>query len=66
MQEVDGALVYRWDLKPGRTAPAGRHAFAAQYNHPDGTREAHTDTYRAQATAPDGSHEVRGGFTPAR
>ncbi|MEV8444189.1 hypothetical protein AB0425_43025 [Actinosynnema sp. NPDC051121] len=65
VREVDGTLVYRWDLKPGRTAPAGQHAFAAQFNHPGGTRDTHADTYRAQATATDGVHAVRGGFTPA-
>jgi hypothetical protein len=63
VREVDGVLVYRWDLKPGRTAPAGDHVFAAQYNHPEGKREAKTDTYLAQGTAADGAHEVRGGFT---
>lgn len=66
VQEVDGALVYRWDLKPGRTAPAGQHAFAAQFNHPDGVRDTHADTYSARATATDGAHAVRGGFAPPR
>jgi hypothetical protein len=65
VQEIGGALVYRWDLKPGRTVPAAQHAFAAQYNHTTGTRNAHADSYRAQATAADGAHAVRGGFTPA-
>ncbi|WP_158853332.1 hypothetical protein [Saccharothrix deserti] len=65
VQEIDGTLVHRWDLKPGRTVPAGQHAFAAQYNHPNGTRDAHADSYGAQATAPDGPHAVWGDFTPA-
>ncbi|GAB2975287.1 hypothetical protein [Saccharothrix stipae] len=64
-QEVDGVLVHRWTLKPDRTVPAGHHAFAAQYNHPNGARDARTDGYRAQATAADGDHSVRGDFTPA-
>jgi len=65
VQEVDGALVYRWDLKPGRTAPAGQHLFAAQYNHTAGTRDADADSYDVQATAADGAHVVRGRFTRA-
>jgi hypothetical protein len=65
VQEIGGALVYRWDLKPGRTVPAGQHAFAAQYNHAAGTRDANADSYHAQATAADGAHAARGGFTPA-
>jgi hypothetical protein len=65
VQETGGALVYRWDLKPGRTVPAAQHTFAAQYNHGGGARDTHTDNYRAQATAADGAHAVRGGFTPA-
>jgi hypothetical protein len=65
VQEVDGAVVHRWTLKPDRTVPAGHHAFAAQYNHPGGSRDARTDGYRAEAAAADGVHAVRGGFTPA-
>ena len=65
VQEIDGTLVHRWDLKPGRTVAAGQHVFAAQYNHPNGARDAHADSYGAQATAADGAHAVRGGFTPA-
>ncbi|MFC0112265.1 hypothetical protein [Kibdelosporangium aridum] len=66
VQEIGGALVYRWDLKPGRTVPAAQHTFAAQYNHAAGTRNAHADSYRAQATATGGAFAVRGGFTPAK
>ncbi|WP_086838591.1 hypothetical protein [Amycolatopsis kentuckyensis] len=62
-QESDGALVYRWELKPGRTIPAAHQIFAAQYNHAAGARHADADTYRVQATA-DGAHTVQGGFTP--
>jgi hypothetical protein len=65
VEEVDGTLVHRWTLKPDRTVPAGQHSFAAQYNHHNGARDARTDSYTAQATAPDGPHAVRGGFTPA-
>lgn len=64
VQEVDGAVVYRWELKPGRTVPAEQQTFAAQYNHGNGARDARADSYTVQATA-DGSHSVRGGFTPA-
>ncbi|RSM87524.1 hypothetical protein DMH04_10935 [Kibdelosporangium aridum] len=65
VQEIGGALVYRWDLKPGRTVPAAQHTFAAQYNHAAGTRNANADSYRAQATTAGGAFAVRGGFTPA-
>jgi hypothetical protein len=63
-QEAGGTLVYRWDLKPGRTVPAGQHFFAAQYNHSTGRRAA--DNYDAHATAAGGAHTVRGGFTQER
>lgn len=59
VKEVDGAVVYRWDLKPGRTVPEGVHTFAAQYNHAAGKRDARADTYVAQS----GASTVRGGFT---
>ncbi|XVV00705.1 hypothetical protein ACQPW3_25150 [Actinosynnema sp. CA-248983] len=62
VQEADGALAYRWVLKPGRTVPAGEHSFAAQYNHQSGPRDAHTDRYEAQA----GTHAVRGAFTAVK
>ncbi|WP_309112767.1 hypothetical protein [Saccharothrix sp.] len=62
VQEVDGTLVYRWVLKPDRTVPAGEHAFAAQYNHQSGPRDAHADRYEAQS----GTHTVRGTFTAVK
>jgi hypothetical protein len=64
VQEVDGAVVYRWELKPGRTISAAHQTFAAQYNHGNGARDARADTYTVRATA-DGTHSVQGGFTPA-
>ena len=66
VRETDGALVYRWELRPGRTVPAGQHVFAAQYNHAAGPRDPAGDGYDARATAPDGPHQVRGPFTPPR
>ncbi|MFE0646219.1 hypothetical protein ACFW2Y_32130 [Streptomyces sp. NPDC058877] len=57
------ALVYRWTLKPGRTVPPGPHAFAAQYDHAEGVRDASGDTYRVLLTGPDGGRTLlRGGF----
>jgi hypothetical protein len=61
VEEVDGTLIHRWTLKPGHTAPAAQHTFAAQYNHPDGPRDPHPDTYRAEA----GPYTVHGHFTPS-
>lgn len=63
-QESDGAVVFRWELKPGRTVPAAQQIFASQYNHAAGARHADLDSYRVQATTSDGVHTVRGGFTP--
>ncbi|WP_235190791.1 hypothetical protein [Amycolatopsis rifamycinica] len=62
-RESDGAVVYRWELKPGRTIPAAQQVFAVQYNHAAGVRRAETDSYRVRATAADGAHTVHGGFT---
>ncbi|HEX8870519.1 MAG TPA: hypothetical protein VF821_32940, partial [Lentzea sp.] len=45
VKEADGAVVYRWELKPGRKVPQGVHAFAGQYNHAVGKRDARADTY---------------------
>ncbi|MGW0737524.1 hypothetical protein [Streptomyces sp. NPDC002851] len=43
--ERDGYLLHRWELKPGRTVPEGRHEFAAQYDHARGGRDATGDRY---------------------
>ena len=66
VQEADGALVYRWVLKPGLTVPAGSHEFAAQFNNGVGVRGASGDGYRVDARASGGSASVRGGFGPTR
>ncbi|SFL25957.1 hypothetical protein [Streptomyces pini] len=63
VRETGGALVYRWTLKEGRTVPAGRHVFAARYDHAAGARETAGDGYTATASATDGGgHTVRGSF----
>ncbi|WP_101255170.1 hypothetical protein [Streptomyces barkulensis] len=61
-RETGGALVYRWTLKEGRTVPAGRHVFAARYDHAAGARETAGDGYTATASAANGEHTVRGSF----
>lgn len=66
VQETDGVLVYRWDLKPGRSVPAGQHVFAAQYNHTAGPHNGTDDKYGVLATADDGSHAVWGGFVAVK
>ena len=58
----DGFLVYRWTLKPGRTIPAARQVFAAQFNHTAGKRDAGKDTFVVEATAAGRALTVRGGF----
>ncbi|MEU6762196.1 hypothetical protein ABZ916_06690 [Streptomyces sp. NPDC046853] len=62
VREQDGALVYRWTLKAGRTVPAGEHVFAGQYNHAEGGRDAGEDSYAAEATASGQKAAVRGDF----
>ncbi|MFE0650917.1 hypothetical protein ACFVZH_20245 [Streptomyces sp. NPDC059534] len=63
VSEHDGALVYRWTLRPGRDMPPGPHVFAAQYNHAEGVRDASADTYTAVLTGADGGRTtLRGTF----
>ncbi|MFC8427427.1 hypothetical protein [Streptomyces sp. NPDC057253] len=66
VQEADGALVYRWVLKPGVTVPAASHEFAAQFNNGTAARTAGGDGYRVDAQGPGGAASVRGGFVPTR
>lgn len=63
VQEIDGAVVYRWELKPGRTVPAAKQIFAVQYNHTRGARDGKADRYGVMATAAGRDHAVWGGFT---
>ena len=58
----DGYVVYRWTLKPGRTVPAARQLFGAQFNHAAGKRDASRDAFVVDATGAGRSGEVRGGF----
>lgn len=60
--QTDGYLVYRWTLKPGRTVPAARQLFGAQFNHSTGERDASKDTFLVEATAAGRTIVVRGGF----
>ena len=66
VQESDGALVYRWVLKPGRTVPAGQHVFAVQYNHATGVRKVQHDRYHVHAQSSGRSFAVWGGFAATR
>ena len=66
VRESDGAVVYRWELKPGRTVPAGQQIFAVQYNHATGTRDADPDGYDVQATSAGGAHALQGRFSRAK
>ncbi|MGW4065754.1 hypothetical protein ACWEGE_46220 [Amycolatopsis sp. NPDC004747] len=61
-QEKDGAVVFRWELRPGRTVPAAQQIFAVQFNHGGGARDARLDSYRVEATAADGGHTIRGTY----
>lgn len=64
VQEIDGAVVYRWDLKPGRTVPATKQIFAVQYNHTRGARDGKDDRFGVTATAGGRDYAVWGGFKP--
>ncbi|WP_371476968.1 hypothetical protein [Kitasatospora sp. NBC_00315] len=64
VHEADGVIVYRWSLKPGRSAPAGQYLFAGQYDHAAGGRDAKDDGYRADATAAGSAASVWGDFAP--
>lgn len=48
-----GALVYTWVLRPGRSVPPGAYVFAAQYARTPGGHDAHRDTYTV--TGADGT-----------
>ncbi|MCZ9342394.1 hypothetical protein NGM37_32005, partial [Streptomyces sp. TRM76130] len=62
--ERDGFLVYTWELKEGRTVPAGTWVFAGQYDHERGGRDAGADTYAATAAAGTLRLSVEGDFAP--
>ncbi|MEU0885084.1 hypothetical protein ABZ345_41375 [Lentzea sp. NPDC005914] len=62
VKEIDGEVVYRWELKPGRTVPAARQDFAVQYNHGSGARDGKADRYGVMATAAGRDYAVWGGF----
>lgn len=60
--EDNGALVYHWTLKSGKTLAAGTYTFAGQYNHAKGVRDAGGDLYTARGGGTGGAVEVRGDF----
>jgi hypothetical protein len=60
--ERDGFIVYTWELKEGRTVPAGEFVFAGQYDHDRGGRDAGDDRYAATATADGEQVGVQGDF----
>jgi hypothetical protein len=64
VREIDGQVVYRWELKPGRTVPAAQQIFAVQYGHTRGARDGKADRYGVMATAAGQDHAVWGGFRP--
>lgn len=62
--ERDGFLVYTWQLKAGRTVPAGEWVFAGQYDHERGGRDAKDDRYAAAARTASQTLQVAGDFAP--
>jgi hypothetical protein len=62
-EKDDGALVYRWTLKEGRTVPAGEYVFAGQYTHAPGDRDTDDDSYLIEAESSGEPVDWRGDFT---
>ncbi|MFF4321428.1 hypothetical protein [Streptomyces sp. NPDC001568] len=62
VHEQNGTLFYRWELKAGRTVPAGTHVFAGQYDHTTNGRNAAADRYEATAGAARATFRVGGDF----
>ncbi|MFI8087760.1 hypothetical protein ACIF9R_05495 [Streptomyces sp. NPDC086080] len=62
VDERDGFLVYTWNLRAGRTVPAGTWVFAGQYHHERGGRDAGGDTYTVRAGTGSPQRSVGGGF----
>nr|WP_241265806.1 hypothetical protein [Streptomyces boncukensis] len=62
VRREDGALVYRWTLRKGRSVPPGKHVFAGQFNHPGGERSTGHDAYEVSGTASERTYTVRGGI----
>lgn len=62
VREADGFVVYTWELRAGRTVPAGTWVFAGQYDHERGGRAAGSDRYTVTGTADGQRRSVRGGF----
>ncbi|MFE2236475.1 hypothetical protein ACFXA4_28465 [Streptomyces sp. NPDC059442] len=62
VHEQNGTLVYRWELRGGRTVPAGTHVFAGQYDHATSGRNAVADRYEATADAAQETFRVGGDF----
>ncbi|WP_042387237.1 hypothetical protein [Streptacidiphilus melanogenes] len=59
-----GFLLYEWTLKPGATLAPGTYAFAGQYDHAPGGRDAGRDSYAAKATGHGQPASVYGNFYP--
>ncbi|MGW1467408.1 hypothetical protein ACWCPT_24055 [Streptomyces sp. NPDC002308] len=59
-----GFLVFRWTLRPGRTAPATTLTFAGQYNHAEGERDASGDDFTVHSTFDTGVSASGGVFAP--
>ncbi|MFD6877278.1 MULTISPECIES: hypothetical protein [unclassified Streptomyces] len=62
VHERNGTLLYRWELKAGRTVPAGTHVFAGRYDHTTSGRDAVADRYEATAEAARETFRVGGDF----
>ncbi|WP_326688653.1 hypothetical protein OIE63_16835 [Streptomyces sp. NBC_01795] len=62
VKHEEGALVYRWTLRKGRTVPPGKHVFAGQFDHSAGKRNAKGDSYTVSATAEGHERTVGGGI----
>lgn len=63
VEQRPDALIYTFTLKPGARLVPASHLFGVQYSHAPGGRDPKQDTFRAVATAVDGTRaEVNGSF----
>ncbi|MCW2912125.1 MAG: hypothetical protein JWN52_193 [Actinomycetia bacterium] len=62
MTTTTGAIVYRWELKPGRAIQPGTYRFGAQYDRFPGTHDLHRDTFTLAVADSGPGTTVRGHY----
>ncbi|RBM17042.1 hypothetical protein [Streptomyces sp. PT12] len=62
----EGALVFRWELRPGAEVPPGEHVFAGRYDHEAGPRDTAGDRYAVAGEGPGVEVTAEGRFPGSR